>query len=58
VTVPAAATAPAAVKIYNAAAGTGTGPSNVSLGVRLAVPGNAYTGSYTSTWTFTIASGP
>jgi hypothetical protein len=58
VTVPAAATAPAAVKIYNAAAATGTGPGNVTLGVQLAVPGNAYSGSYSATWTVTIASGP
>lgn len=58
VTVPAAATAPAAVKVYNAAAATGTGPSNLTLGVQLAVPANTYSGSYSSTWTFTIASGP
>lgn len=58
VTVPAAATAPTAVKIYNAAAATGKGTADVTLGVRLAVPGNAYSGSYSSTWTFTIASGP
>lgn len=57
-TVPAAATAPAAVKLYNAAASTGTGPSTVTLGVQLAVPANAFNGSYSSTWTFTIASGP
>jgi hypothetical protein len=30
----------------------------VNLGVQLAVPGNTYSGSYSSTWTFTIASGP
>jgi hypothetical protein len=58
VAVPAAASAPAAVKIYNAASATGTGPANITLGVQLAVPGNAYSGSYSSTWTFTIASGP
>jgi hypothetical protein len=57
-TVPAAATAPTAVKVYNAASATGRGTSNVTLGVQLAVPGNAYNGTYSSTWTFTIASGP
>ena len=56
--VAAGATAPTAVKIYNAAAATGRGPADVTLGVQLAVPGNAYSGSYSSTWTFTIASGP
>jgi hypothetical protein len=58
VTLPAGATAPAAAKLYDAAANTGAGPTNVTLTFQLAVPANAYNGSYTSTWTFTIASGP
>ena len=58
VTLPAAATAPAAVKIYNAAANTGSGPSTVTLTLVLSIPAKTYTGTYTSTWTFTIASGP
>lgn len=58
VTLPAAAVAPTAVKLFNAATGTGGGPANITLGVKVSVPPNAYAGTYTSTWTFTIASGP
>ena len=58
VTLPAAAIAPAAVKLYNAAANTGGGPSTVTLTFGLTIPAKTYTGTYTSTWTFTIASGP
>ena len=58
VTVPAAPTAPMAVKVFDAAAGTGAGPVNVSLTAALNVPGNARTGTYTSTWTLTLSSGP
>jgi hypothetical protein len=57
-TLPAGATAPTAVKVYNAAAGTGGGPLTLTLSFRLTVPAKAYNGSYSSTWTFTIASGP
>jgi len=49
---------PAAAKIYDANASTGEGLSDVSLGFSLAVPSSTYSGSYTSTWTITIASGP
>ena len=58
VTLPAGATAPAAVKVYNAAAATGGGPLTVTLTFRLSIPARAWSGSYSSTWTFTIASGP
>ena len=58
VTLPAGASPPAAVSLYNAAAGTGEGESEVSLAGRLDVPANAYTGTYTSTWTITAVSGP
>jgi photosystem II stability/assembly factor-like uncharacterized protein len=58
VTVPASATAPAAVKVFDAAAGTGAGPATVVLTANLNVPGNARVGTYTSTWTLTLASGP
>jgi hypothetical protein len=57
-TLPAGATAPTAAKVYNAAAGTGGGPLTVTLTFRLTVPASAYNGSYSSTWTFSIASGP
>ncbi len=55
---PAGAPAPAAVNIYNAAATTGQGPVDLTLDFALAVPATARTGAYTSTWTFTLSSGP
>jgi hypothetical protein len=58
VTVPASASAPAAVKVFDAATGTGAGPVNVVLTANLNVPGNARVGAYSSTWTLTLASGP
>lgn len=57
-TLPAGVTAPAAVKVYNAAANTGGGPLTLTLSFQVSIPASAYSGSYTSTWTFTIASGP
>ena len=57
-TLPAGATPPTAVKLFNAAAGTGEGQMHVDLAARLAVPANAYTGTYTSTWTVSTVSGP
>ena len=57
-TLPAGATAPTAAKVYNAAAGTGGGPLTLTLTFRLTVPAGAWSGTYSSTWTFTIASGP
>jgi hypothetical protein len=58
VILPAGTTAPTAVKAYNAAASTGQGPANVTLGYQLSVPANTFRGTYTSTWTFAIVSGP
>jgi hypothetical protein len=58
VTVPAAATAPTPVKIFDAASGSGAGPVNVTLTAAVKVPGTARSGTYTSTWTLTLASGP
>jgi hypothetical protein len=55
---PAASTAPAAVKLFNAAANTGGGPSTVTLTYVLTAPARTFTGTYTSTWTFSIVSGP
>lgn len=57
-TLPAGSTPPTAVKLYNAAFGTGGGIVDVSPTVQVAVPGNAGAGSYTSTLTVTVASGP
>lgn len=58
VTLPAAATAPTAVPVYAAEADTGEGPADVTLTAKIAVPANTYAGTYTSTWTVTISSGP
>jgi hypothetical protein len=44
--------------IYQVSANTGTGGNSVTVGLDLAVPGGAYTGSYSSTVTYTIAVGP
>ena len=57
-TVPAAATAPAPVKVYDASASSGAGPVNVALTAALNLPANARIGTYNSTWTLTLASGP
>ena len=56
--VPAGASAPAAVKFFNAAAGTGKGTVVVTPTVQVAVPGNSFAGTYTSTLTVSVVSGP
>jgi hypothetical protein len=57
-TLPAGSTPPAGAKIVGAAVGTGIGPADIGLTSKLAVPAKARSGSYSSTWTFTVASGP
>jgi hypothetical protein len=57
-TLPAGSTAPVATKLYNAPSGSGVGNQTFTPTFTLAVPGNAYAGTYTSTWTFTLSSGP
>jgi hypothetical protein len=57
-TLPAAATAPGAVKLFDAAAATGLGPSTVSLTFKLSLPPNVFAGTFSSTWTFSLVSGP
>src|SRR5205823_10737382 len=57
-TLPAAATAPTATKIFSAAANTGLGNQTVTLVFQLAIPASAFAGSYSSTWTYTLVSGP
>lgn len=57
-TLPAGAVAPAAAKIYSSTLGTGLGIANLAYTFALAVPANTKIGTYTSTWTFTLASGP
>jgi WxL domain surface cell wall-binding len=57
-TLPAAATAPTATKMFNAAANTGLGNQTVTPTWRLSVPANTLAGTYTSTWTISLVSGP
>ena len=57
-TLPAAATAPTATKLYNAAASTGLGNQTVTPTWKLAVPASTFAGAYNSTWTLSLVSGP
>jgi hypothetical protein len=57
-TVPAAGTAPTAVKLFSAAANTGMGEFNITPTVNVTIPANTYAGTYTSTVTLAIVSGP
>ena len=57
-TVPAAGTAPTAVKLFNAAANTGMGSFTVTPTVSVSIPANTYAGTYTSTVTVAVVSGP
>ena len=57
-TIPAAATAPTAVKLFNATANTGMGKITVTPSVSVTVPGNAFAGSYSSVITLAVVSGP
>jgi WxL domain surface cell wall-binding len=56
--VPAAGTAPTAVKLFNAAANTGMGNFTVTPTVQVAIPANTYAGTYQSTVTVAVVSGP
>lgn len=56
--VPAAETAPAAVKFFNAAAETGMGKFDITPTVAVSIPANTYAGTYTSTVTLASVSGP
>ncbi|MDQ2714441.1 MAG: WxL domain-containing protein [Chloroflexota bacterium] len=56
--VPAAATAPNAVKFFNAALTTGLGTFTVTPTVSIFLPANTYAGAYTSTVTLAVVSGP
>jgi hypothetical protein len=57
-TVPAGATAPAPVELFNAEANTGMGDFTVTPTVSVTIPANSYQGTYTSTITLAVASGP
>jgi hypothetical protein len=58
VAVPAGSGPPTAVKFYSAAAATGKGAFTLTPTVSVLVPQNSYTGTYTSTLTISIVSGP
>jgi hypothetical protein len=47
-----------ATKFYNAAAATGMGKVNVTPTVNVTIPGNAFIGTYTSSVTLAVVSGP
>ncbi len=55
---PAAGTAPTATKLFNASANTGMGNQTVTPTWKLEVPPSTYAGTYTSTWTLSLVSGP
>lgn len=58
VIVPAGVTAPAPVSFFNAASMTGVGDFTITPTYQVQVPANAFVGTYSSTITITIASGP
>ena len=55
---PAGTSAPTAQKLYNASANTGMGNQTVTASLNLAIPANTYAGTYSSTWTYSLASAP
>jgi WxL domain surface cell wall-binding len=57
-TLPAGASAPTATKIYNAATNSGMGDQTVTPTWQLSVPASTFAGTYTSTWTLSLVSGP
>jgi WxL domain surface cell wall-binding len=57
-TLPAAEPAPTATKLFNATENAGLGDQTVTPTWSLAIPANTYKGTYTSTWTLTLASTP
>lgn len=58
IAVPAGATAPTAVKFFNAAASTGMGKFTNTPTIGVFVPQSSLAGTYTSTLTISIVSGP
>ena len=57
-TLPAGSTAPTATKIFSSGANTGLGNQTATLVFQLAIPANTFAGNYSSTWTYTLVSGP
>lgn len=56
--VPAGSTPPTAVTFYSAAAATGMGDFTLTPTIQVSVPANAYAGTYSSTLTLAVVSGP
>lgn len=56
--VPAGTSAPPAVKFFDARANTGLGKFTITPTVTIAIPGNTYAGTYTSTVTIALNVGP
>ena len=56
--VPAAATAPTAVKFFNATANTGMGSFSITPTITVSIPANTFIGNYVSTVSVAIVSGP
>jgi hypothetical protein len=56
--VPAGTTPPTAVKFFNAAASSGMGKFTVTPTIGVSVPQSSTAGTYTSTLTISIVSGP
>jgi spore coat protein U-like protein len=55
---PAGATAPTATKFFNAGAATGVGNQTITPTLKLSVPSNVRAGTYHTTITVTLSSGP
>ena len=55
---PAGTPAPSPVKFFNAATSSGVGRIDVTLDLATLVPQNAFAGTYTSTVTISVVSGP
>jgi hypothetical protein len=56
--VPAGGTAPTAVKFFNTTANNGMGKFTVTPTFGVTVPQNAFAGTYTSTVTLSVVTGP
>jgi hypothetical protein len=58
ISVPAAGTAPTAVKFFNTSANNGMGKFTLTPTIGVTIPQNAFAGSYTSTVTLSVVTGP
>jgi hypothetical protein len=57
-TLPAAATAPTATKLFNATASSGMGHETATATMHLAIPRTTFAGVYTSDWRYSLVSAP